>query len=89
MDCHGRRVHVGSRVRVLKIAAWLAREIPADEFARLQSLVGTILPITEIDEWGAAWIEAEFPQTPDRIYTHDLALDSDEMELVDLTSQND
>ncbi|KQZ59363.1 MULTISPECIES: hypothetical protein [unclassified Lysobacter] len=70
----------------MKIAAWLERQIPADEFARLQSLVGTILPIAEIDEWGTAW---KFPQTPDRIYTHDLALDSDEMELVDPTSHND
>ena len=38
---------------------------------------------------GVAWIEAKFPQAPDRIYTHDLALDPDEMELVDPASQND
>lgn len=73
----------GSRVRVLKISAWLEREIPADEFARLQSLVGQVLPISEIDEWGAAWIEAEFPHSPGHIHTHDLALDPDEMELVE------
>ncbi|WP_175489098.1 hypothetical protein [Lysobacter sp. cf310] len=42
-----------------------------------------MLPISEIDEWGSAWIEAEFPHSPGRIYSHDLALDSDEMELVD------
>ena len=73
----------GSRVRVLKISAWLEREIPADEFARLQSLVGQVLPISEIDEWGRAWIWAEFPHSPGRIHTHDLALDPDEMELVE------
>lgn len=68
-------------MRVLKIAAWLERQIPANEFARLSSLVGQVLPISEIDEWGAAWIEAEFPHSPGRIHSHDLALDSDEMEL--------
>lgn len=68
-------------MRVLKISAWLEHQIPADEFARLSSLVGQVLPISEIDEWGAAWIEAEFPHSPGRIHSHDLALDSDEMEL--------
>ncbi|MEG3792191.1 hypothetical protein V1318_18895 [Lysobacter sp. CCNWLW3] len=82
VDIHGRPVKVGSRVRVLKIAEWLQRQIPANEFARLQSLVGTIQPIDEIDEWGAAWIEAEFPQSADHVYSHSLALDPDEMELV-------
>lgn len=83
VDCRGRRVHIGSRLRVLKISAWLEREIPADEFARLQSLVGQVLPISEIDEWGRAWIWAEFPHSPGHIHTHDLALDPDEMELVE------
>lgn len=83
MDIHGRPVQVGSRVRILKVADWLRREIPTDEFVRLQTLVGTIQPIDEIDEWGSAWIEAEFPQPANRIDSHSLKLDADEMERVD------
>jgi uncharacterized protein (DUF433 family) len=39
-DCNGRPVSVGTRVRVLKIASSLKRELPADEQKNIQSMVG-------------------------------------------------
>lgn len=81
-DVTGRPVRVGDVVRVLKIADFLARELPEDEFARLESMVGELFAITEIDEWGGAWVELVVRQDADQVMTHGLMLASDEMELV-------
>ncbi len=82
IDVTGRPVRVGDVVRVLKIADFLARELPADEFSQLQSMVGQLFPITRIDEWGGAWVEMASGQEPDDAMTHQLMLSADEMELV-------
>ena len=74
---------VGSRVRVLKIADFLARDLPQDEFSRLQSMVGHVFVVDEIDEYGGPWVTLEIPVDADHVFTHSLMLDADEMELVD------
>lgn len=82
LDVAGRPVRVGDVVRVLKIADFLARELPADEFSQLESMVGRLFPITRIDEWGGAWVELASGEEPDDVTTHHLMLSADEMELV-------
>jgi len=82
VDCKGNTVVVGSRVRVLAIAEFLVRDLPPDEFSRLQSMLGQVFAVEEIDEWGGAWVEGLFPVDANHINSHSLSLASDEMELV-------
>jgi len=81
-DCNGRSVSVGTRVRVLKIASALKRELPADEWMDLQSMVGDVFEVYEIDEHGSAWVEKSWDEGNGQSRRHSLALDSDEMEVV-------
>ncbi len=83
VDCHGQPVTVGTRVRVLKIASWLERDLPSEEVSDLQSMVGEVFEVFEIDQYGQPWIEKVWQ---DR-HSHALALDPDEMEVV--TSDSD
>jgi len=81
-DCHGREVRVGSRVRLLKVAEFLKRDIPPDEWERLEGMVGEVFEITEIDEYGGAWIEKWFDGPDGSSLISNYSLASDEMELV-------
>jgi len=81
-DRLGKPVHAGSRVRVLSIAEFLARDLPADEYSRLLKMVGKVLDVTEIDQWGGAWVEMQFAEDDDHVSSHSLSLSADEMELV-------
>jgi hypothetical protein len=69
-------------VRVLAIAEFLKRDLPADEYSRLETMLGQVFPVTEIDQWGGAWVEALFPEDADHINSHSLSLAADEMEIV-------
>jgi hypothetical protein len=81
-DCNGRPVSVGTRVRVLKIASSLERDLPLDERADLHSMVGEVFQIDEIDEYGSAWIEKTWREDNGQSRSHRLSLDSDKMEAV-------
>jgi hypothetical protein len=81
-DCHGREVSVGSRVRLLKVAESLRRELPPSEWTRLQGMVGQVFEISEIDEYGAAWIEKLFDDPEGGPASESYSLAADEMELV-------
>jgi len=69
-------------VRVLAIAEFLARDLPPDEFAHLQTMLGMVFPVTEIDKWGGAWVELEVPVDANHFQSHSLSLAANEMELV-------
>jgi hypothetical protein len=81
VDCHGRTVEVGMRVRVLRVSPSLQKEIPPDEWQNLQSMVGEVLEVSEIDEYGSAWVEKTWDTGADRRLSHSLALAADEMEI--------
>ena len=66
----------------MKIADFLRRDLPKDEIERLESMVGGVFEVDEIDEYGSPWIMATWPQGEERRFSHSLALDSDEMEVV-------
>jgi hypothetical protein len=74
LDCHGKPVLVGSRVRVVAIAAFLERDLPPEEWESVRSMLGEVFEVYEIDEWGGAWVQYQ---------SHSLSLASDEMELVE------
>jgi hypothetical protein len=70
------------RVRLLELAPFLERDLPAEEWVRLEGMVGEVFEVQEVDEDGRAWIEKWFDE-PDGIRSsHSLALNANEMELV-------
>lgn len=77
-DIYGRRVRLGSRVRVLKIAPWLLARLEAPEKVRVRSMVGEVFAVDDIDERGHPWVIKWFPRNG----CHSLALDTPEIELV-------
>ena len=82
VDCHGRPVFTGSKIRVLSIPLWLRSRLPADEWANLQSMVGEAFVIDEVDEYGQPWVSKDFEDEKDGKHSHSIALDKSEIELV-------
>jgi hypothetical protein len=70
-------------VRVVAIAAFLERDLPHEEWERVRSMLGEVFEVYEIDKWGGAWSEKQFPSTPGQYQSHSLSLASDEMELIE------
>jgi hypothetical protein len=81
-DCSGRRVEVGTKVRVLKVPYSLMQDLPPDEERDLRTMIGEVFVICDIDEY--AWVEKWWRDEDDRESSrcHSLALGSDEMEVV-------
>jgi hypothetical protein len=79
-DRNGRPVTVGTRVRVLEIAPLLKRDLPADEWMDLQTMVGEVFEVYKVDESGTAWVEKTWGEVDRQSHTHSLALGSHEME---------
>jgi hypothetical protein len=82
VDRAGIPLLLGTRVRLLEIAAFLKEQVPADEWERLQTMVGGVFAVSEIDEYGAAWIEKWF-DTDDGSCCHCLALAPHEVQVVE------
>lgn len=82
-DIHGVEVAAGMRVRILRLSGtWL--ELPDDERVRVLSMIGGTFLVDEIDEYGAPWVTKAFAADgSDRVFTHSIALRSDEMLVVD------
>ena len=80
VDRKGAPVNVGTRVRVLEIAAFLKRDLPPEEVTALGTMVGEVFEVYEIDEHGAAWVEKVW-NGPNGRHSHSLALDAHEMEV--------
>lgn len=78
VDIRGRRVRIGTHVRVLKIAPWLLARLDAPDKVRVRSMVGQVFKVEEIDKWGHPWVAKGFPGGNQ----HSLALDACEMEIV-------
>jgi hypothetical protein len=81
-DRHGRPVNIGTTVRIVELAAFLKRDLPPDEWARLAGMVGRIFEVSEIDENGTAWIEQWFDDPDGGRVSHSVALEAHEMEVV-------
>ena len=81
-DHNGETITVGSRVRVLALGgAWLDY-LEADEKKDVLSLVGEILKVEEIDEYGQAWVLKSWDRGSGLAQSHSVALSSVEMEVV-------
>jgi hypothetical protein len=61
---------------------WLTN-LPSDEKTRVQSMIGEIFAIEEIDEWGGAWISESFGgDDAETCGGHSISLAPEEMEIV-------
>jgi len=81
-DHRGRAVTVRSKVRIIEIAAFLKRDLPAEERSRLEAMVGEVFAVYKIDTDGRAWVEKWFIEPDGGRSSHSLALEPHEMEIV-------
>ncbi len=81
-DRNGRKVEVGSRVRVIALRQEDFRHLSDPAFAELsQRFVGTVFEVEEIDEYGQAWVGFVLQLSGDRYDCENIGLSSSEMEL--------
>ena len=83
-DRNGRSVTVGTRVRIVALSDSFLRALPEDEVDDVRSMIGEILEVYEIDEYGCAWVGKGWSnEDGDEYRGHSVALDPEEMEVVD------
>jgi hypothetical protein len=83
IDKDGAGVTAGKLVRVLSLSGdWFDR-LPVDERADVESMVGEVFVVEEIDEYGQPWVRKNWPNDADgTCRSHSIALESNEMVLV-------
>lgn len=82
-DIHGALVTVGSSVRLLSLSEDWLHQLPAEEASELQSMIGKIFDVVEVDQYGGAWIvKSSSEEKGDSCRSHSLALEPHEMEIV-------
>src|SRR4029453_9494607 len=81
-DRNGVPVRVGTRVRVLKIDESVLAELSEEEAQAARSMEGEVLEVTEIDEWGGAWVEKWWRTADGESFSHSLGLGPGQMEVV-------
>lgn len=83
VDKNGTVVVVGQFVRILGLSGdWFDR-LPADERADVESMIGEVFPVEEIDEYGQPWVRKTWPNEAEgTCRSHSIALEPNEMELL-------
>ncbi len=79
-DRSGRQITVGTRVRVLEIPVSLIAKLPVDERPDIESMLGAVFEVYEIDEFGSAWVERVWDES-DGSRSHSIGLAPHEMEV--------
>ena len=82
-DRHGAAVVLGARVRIVSLSGRWLDELPPDEHARVMSMVGEVFEVDEFDDYGHPWVTKAWEEGEDDYCSHSIALDADEMEVVD------
>ena len=81
-DINGTAVHVGTRVRVLKISESVLSQLSESEADAARQMEGEVLEVYEIDEWGGAWVEKSWREGDGTPVSHALGLGPEQMEVV-------
>jgi hypothetical protein len=83
IDKNGTVVTVGQFVRVLGLSGDWFDKLPADERADVESMIGEVFSVEEIDEYGQPWVRKAWPNEAEGVcHSHSIALEPNEMELV-------
>ena len=83
-DRNGAPLEVGSKIRLVSIPAWLLSRVSEEEVIDLNSMIGEVFTVSEIDKWGGVWVEKWFTESENEKHSHSLSLSSEEMEIVEL-----
>jgi hypothetical protein len=81
-DINGTPVYVGSRVRVLKISNSVLALLSEADAEATRAMFGSVLEVTEIDEFGGAWVEDSWQGADGVAVFHSLGLGPQQMEVV-------
>jgi hypothetical protein len=85
LDRNGKLVSVGSLVRVLKLSGAWFEQLPIDEKPRVESMIGEVFSVEEIDEYGQPWVRKSWPNEAEgTCNSHAVALEPEEMELINV-----
>jgi hypothetical protein len=83
LDRNGKLVSVGSLVRVVRLSGSWFDNLPPEERARVESMIGEVFPVDEIDEYGQPWVRKSWPNEAEgTCCSHTVALEPGEMEYV-------
>jgi hypothetical protein len=82
-DRNGKVVSVGDLVRVISLSGDWFDNLPSDERERVESMIGEVLAVEEIDEYGQPWVCKWWRNTnADTAQSRSVALEPSEMEFV-------
>ena len=82
-DFNGAQIFVGAKVNVLFIDQSIMNGLPPTEVNDINSMLGEIFEVYEIDEYCQAWVEKWWDLGEGKSYSHSLGLSSKELELVE------
>ena len=75
---------VGSKIRVLALShRHFLNSLSPAESANIQSMVGEVFEIYEIDDYGSPWIIKWWHTSDGQSYSHSLRLENSEFEIID------
>ena len=87
VDHSGLIVKVGDKVRVLSLSGQWFDDLPAEERPLVESMIGEIFEVQEIDKYGQPWVRKRWPNEEEgTCQSHSIALEPSEMEFVSSTS---
>ena len=82
-DRNGIELAIGSRIRLLSLSGQWFNELPSDEVAEIQSMIGGLFVVEEIDNYGQPWIRKSwFDSVEGACRGHSIALEPHEAECV-------
>ena len=81
-DMKGRNVIAGDRVRVRSVDQALLSSLHDEELHLVQSMIGNIFEVIEIDRYGYAIVEKQINLSDGRMLSQTMSLSSSEMELM-------
>lgn len=80
-DKNGFTVKVGSQVKVLCLDPEDFRNLDDEELSEVMSMIGEVLEVYEVDEYGQAWIAKEWWYNESDMMSHSVGLRPHEMEI--------
>ena len=85
VDRNGALVRVGSRVRVFAFSGDWYEKLPTDERERVDSMIGEIFEVEEVDAYGQPWVcKRWLNEAEGTCQSHSVALEPSEMLCVDM-----
>jgi len=80
-DKNGFEVKVGCRVKVLTLDPEDFQDLDEEGVSEVMSMVGEILEVYEVDEYGQAWVTKEWWYAEDDMMSRSVGLSAHEMEI--------